>query len=356
MPLQRLQLKDFRLFQEQSFTFADGTNLILGKNGSGKTSVLESLNVLLTGKSFREKDTKDCIRDEEKSYSLIARGLLKDKELQLSATNNHDGRLVSSRLLDNKKVKKEDLFYLQAVLSRNLKMIDGEPDIRRDYFNELMFHVKPEAQKIYTKYQKALKQRNRSLKNKNDNSAIGLWTKEVSAIGLDLSLMQYDFFKSFKKYVKIYIEDSISSKSFNFLEGLGVNFSKGWERTKKLDESLEGCLERDIALGYTAKGSHRMDFTFIINNKKASSNLSRGQLKILILLIFLSNHSLLNDLKNTEIILMVDDLGSELDNKNLTLILDEILKINSQIILTGIEGDEIHSSLKKLTNFTQINI
>ena len=99
-----------------------------------------------------------------------------------------------------------------------------------------------------------------------------------------------------------------------------------------------------------------MDFTFNINNKKASSNLSRGQLKILILLIFLSNHSLLNDSKNTEIILMVDDLGSELDNKNLTLILEEILKMNNQIILTGIEGDEIHSSLKKLTNFTQINI
>jgi recombinational DNA repair ATPase RecF len=53
---------------------------------------------------------------------------------------------------------------------------------------------------------------------------------------------------------------------------------------------------------------------------------------------------------------MVDDLGSELDNKNLTLILEEILRMNNQIILTGIEGDEIHSSLKKLTNFTQINI
>ena len=356
MPLQRLQLKDFRLFQEHSFAFTEGTNLILGKNGSGKTTVLESLNILLTGKSFREKDTKDCIRGDEKSYALLARGLLRDKELHLNATNNHDGRLVSSRLLDNKKVKKEDLFYLQAVLSRNLKMIDGEPDIRRDYFNELMFHVKPEAQKIYTKYQKALKQRNRCLKNKSDNSAIALWTKEVSAIGLDLSLMQYDFFKSFKKYVKIYIEDSISSKSFNFLDGLDVNFSKGWERTKKLDESLQGCLERDMALGYTSKGPHRMDFTFNINNKKASSNLSRGQLKILILLIFLSNHGLLNDLKNTEIILMVDDLGSELDNKNLTLILEEILKMNNQIILTGIEGDEIHSSLKKLTNFTQINI
>ena len=99
-----------------------------------------------------------------------------------------------------------------------------------------------------------------------------------------------------------------------------------------------------------------MDFTFNINKKRAASNLSRGQLKILILLIFLSNYNLLKELNESEIILMVDDLSSELDDDNLTAILQEILKINHQIILTGIEGDEILNCLKKLTNFTQINI
>ena len=99
-----------------------------------------------------------------------------------------------------------------------------------------------------------------------------------------------------------------------------------------------------------------MDFTFNINKKKAGSNLSRGQLKILILLIFLSNYSLLKNLKDTETILMIDDLSSELDAYNLTSILEEILKIKHQVILTGIEGDEMLACLKKLTNFTQINI
>ena len=76
----------------------------------------------------------------------------------------------------------------------------------------------------------------------------------------------------------------------------------------------------------------------------------------MILLIFLSNYSLLKNLKDTETILMIDDLSSELDAHNLTSILEEILKINHQVILTGIEGDEMLSCLKKLTNFTQINI
>ena len=202
MPLERLYLKDFRLFQEKTFTFTEGTNLILGVNGSGKTSILESLNILLSGKSFRTKDTKECIKSEKDSYAISANGLIGEGRVSLKAFNSLEGRLTTNRILDGKKIRQDDLFYLQAILSRDLKMIDGEPDIRRDYFNDLMFHVKPDVKKISNKYTKALKQRNRALKNKRDNSEIDIWTKEVSSIGLDLSLLQYDFFKHFKTYSK----------------------------------------------------------------------------------------------------------------------------------------------------------
>ena len=139
MPLERLYLKDFRLFQEKTFTFTEGTNLILGVNGSGKTSILESLNILLAGKSFRTKDTKECINSEKDSYALSANGLMGEGKVSLKAFNSQDGRLNTNRMLEGKKIRQDDLFYLQAILSRDLKMIDGEPDIRRDYFNDLMF-------------------------------------------------------------------------------------------------------------------------------------------------------------------------------------------------------------------------
>ena len=183
-----------------------------------------------------------------------------------------------------------------------------------------------------------------------------MWSKEVSSLGLELSLEQYDFFKIFKKEVIKHIEEVVSSGVFAFLDEVDVAFTKGWERTKKLDDSLTECLERDRAVGYTSKGPHRMDFTFTVENKKASSNLSRGQIKILILLVFLSSKSLLEDLVDTEILLMIDDLGSELDLNNLTSIVMKILESENQIILTGIEGEEMHGSLKKLANFTQINL
>ena len=253
-------------------------------------------------------------------------------------------------------VKKEELYFLQVVLAKNLKMIDGEPDIRREFFNDLMFHVKPEIKQLNNAYQKVLKQRNRSLKNKLSSSEVALWSEELAVSGLKLSLEQYNFFKVFKEHTLESMEKNIANGSFDYLDKLSLTFSKGWERSKKLEESLLESLDRDMALGYTSKGPHRMDFTFTVENKKASSNLSRGQIKILILLVFLSSKSLLEDLVDTEILLMIDDLGSELDLNNLTSIVMKILESENQVILTGIEGEEMHKSLKKMTNFTQINI
>ena len=356
MPLQRLHLKNFRLFQDKIFNFSPGTNLILGTNGSGKTTILESLNILLTGSSFRAKETKECISGDKEFYNILGKGTIRDQNLLLSVENSFNKRLKSSRKLQDSSIKKEELFFLQLVLAKNLKMIDGEPEIRREYFNELMFHVKPQTKTTFNRYQKAIKQRNRCLKNNLSKDELSIWSKEVSSLGLDLSIEQYNFFKIFKKYSKDFIDEIVSQGSFVFLEGADVTFSKGWERSKKLDQSLSECIDKDTALGYTSKGPHRMDFTFNIKNKKASSNLSRGQLKILILLVFLSNSSLLTDSLETEIILMIDDLGSELDSRNLASILKEIVKADNQIILTGIKGDEIHDSIKKLINFTQINL
>ena len=99
MPLQRLHLKNFRLFQDKIFTFSDGINLILGENGSGKTTVLESLNVLLTGNSFRAKETKECIHSDKEFYNVSAKGIIKGKNLSLFIENSHNKRLFSKRML-----------------------------------------------------------------------------------------------------------------------------------------------------------------------------------------------------------------------------------------------------------------
>ena len=317
---------------------------------------MESISILLLGNSFRTKETKECINSSKNSFSITGKGTLDNKELALSVNNGLNKRVNSSRKIEGASVKKEELYFLQIVMSKNLRMIDGEPEIRRDYFHELMFHVKPATKKLYIDYQRALKQRNKCLKKNLSKSELSIWSKELAELGLALSLEQYGFFKSFKQYNIQGIEDIVKSGEFTFLDNFNVTFSKGWERSKKLEESFEDSLEKDKAIGYTSKGPHRMDITFQVNNKKAASNLSRGQLKILILLIFLTNIKLIKQITQRETLLMIDDLGSELDIKNLRSLIEQIILSENQIVLTGIEGEEMHQSIKKLTNFTQINL
>jgi len=356
MPLQKVHLENFRLFNSKVLSFSKGANLIIGPNGSGKTSILEALNILISGNSFREKDTKVCINQANNFFNLKGKGTLQNKKLELSASNGIGPRMHSVRKLNDKQISKSKILYPLLVIGKTLKMIDGEPDLRREHYNNLMFHVKPGTVKLYKSYQKALKQRNKCLKNKFSDKELLVWSDELSKAGLELSLQQYDFFKIFKENIKTCISDITESGHFEFLSGLNINFSKGWDRAKTLEESLKDSLDKDRVLGYTSKGPHRMDILYKVSNKMASSNLSRGQLKILILLIFLSNIALIENLTGAEAILMIDDLGSELDVGNLRYIVKKIIETGKQTILTGIEGEEIQISIKDLTNFTQINL
>ena len=121
-------------------------------------------------------------------------------------------------------------------------------------------------------------------------------------------------------------------------------------------DCLQESIEKDLALGYTTQGPHRMDCSYYVNGKKASSILSRGQLKILILLIFLLNHDLINSFLDSDTVLLIDDLGSELDLQNLELALNEISKAPNQIILTGVQGEDLEKLVSNFSNFKRINL
>jgi len=93
-----------------------------------------------------------------------------------------------------------------------------------------------------------------------------------------------------------------------------------------------------------------------MNGKIASSVLSRGQLKVLILLIFLVNHKLINSFFESDTVLLIDDLGSELDLDNLELVLSEISNTPNQVILTGIKGEDLEKIVSNFSKFKRINL
>ena len=356
MPINRVYLENFRLFKKKDLNLSEEKNIILGLNGSGKTSILESIELMNNGKSFRTTASKDCINHNSDTFRASLKGTCLGQELSINGSNRLEGKLTFSRKLNNKALKRGGGFFLQTVLAKNLRMIEGEPGLRREHINKLMFHVKPSSYKLFLSYNKALKQRNRCLKQKLQKSEISAWTEQLAAIGVSLSKEQYEFFYTFKDLLIKNLTNFSKTKNFKFLKEVDIKFNKGWQRSKSLLGSLQESIEKDIVIGYTSQGPHRMDCEYYIKGKRASSTLSRGQLKVLILLIFLVNHDLLNLYKNSEVILLIDDLGAELDTRHLEAVLSEISQSPNQTVLTGIRGEDLDKIVSKFSNFKRINL
>ena len=163
-------------------------------------------------------------------------------------------------------------------------------------------------------------------------------------------------FQDFKKYSLVYISKVVASEGLTFLHNTNMHFISGWDTKKTMVKAYQDSLPKDMVLGYTTQGPHRQDFVFSVDKKSASNNLSRGQSKILIILLFLSSYEVLRNLSEGECLLLIDDITSELDEKNINIILKLLAEAKNQVVITAIAGSYIDKISHKLKEFKRINI
>ena len=356
MPIDSLYLEKFRLFDSKKIDLSPERSLIVGKNGSGKTSILEAVEILFSGKSFRSSNTLDCIKHSDSFFKIAALGKSNEIDLRLETSKSSEGRISTKRSLGGKRIKSSEAPLIQAVLGKHLRMVEGEPELRRDFVNRLMFHVKPETSILNNTYNKALQQRNRSLRKKLPIEQLNNWTEQVLELGMKLSKEQYDFFKVLKEVSIDYILNETEENNIEFLRGVNLHFISGWDTSKTMRKCFQDSLPKDMALGYTTQGPHRQDFIFSVDKKKAAANLSRGQVKLLIILVFLSSYDVINRFSKRESLLLIDDIGSEVDEDNLKILFNIISKDKNQVILTAIDGSFLDQMNENLKQFKRINL
>ena len=166
MSIARVFIKNFRLFRELDLDLNKENLLIIGSNGSGKTSVLEAINLLISRKSIRTRDVKECINDDSEGFSLGLEIKNKDEVLTIKAAKQTNKRITIETKVGNTTATKENLPIVQFIQAKDLRMIEGETEIRRDFFNKTMFHVEHSSESDYKNYKKAVSQKNILLKRK----------------------------------------------------------------------------------------------------------------------------------------------------------------------------------------------
>lgn len=358
MSIDKLSLTHFRNISDTSLSLHPKLNFFCGLNASGKTSVLESLYFISTGRSFRSRRIENIIKRDQELNEFILFGLLREKNTNASV---HQVGIKKSTVLPTQiKVNKESvksasqLAKLSPIIlidPLSFELLNGSPTQRRQFLDWGVFHVEHLFSLHWNNYINCLKQRNSLLRNgKIDKVLLKIWDDKLAEFGECVHKARLHYFDLFQIHLDRYL-------SHFFLNAeIKVSYYKGWDKNKNLNEALEQFQARDIERKFTQAGPHRADIKVSIYNQAACENLSRGQQKLFVFAMFLAQVETLYEQFDKQTVVLIDDVAAELDELNISLIVSKLLELDSQVVVTVLNSNLIDRIKETNSEFKMFHV
>ncbi len=334
--LKRLKLENFRNFDSFSLIPTSRGGLIHGDNGVGKTSLLEAIYYMTTVSSFRTSSHQDIIQRHKPYFSLF--GEFSD-ELKVGILRNHrksQAHEDSQKVNGNKVYRKSEIvenFATLIITPAEQRIITDSAQFRRKLFDWGVFHVEPNFLFSWRKWHEMIRKRNAWLKSFQfkgpfSSSILDEVDKSLVHETVRLLFFRFKYAQAFKKTLNEYIDVFFQGR-YNF----DVFFDYGFDNktNSAVDSLLISCgkaelmqllldnyllmREKDIALGFSRYGLHRYDLLIKEkeNNILAKKLLSRGEQRLLLIALKLTQVTVLYNLTKKTSILLIDDMFAELD-------------------------------------------
>lgn len=317
-------------------------NLIIGANGSGKTSLLEAFYLLSTGHSFRTRETSPLIQEGKDKLVVFARA---SSDESISIQKNSDG--PTSVFINKQPCRSSSelarFLPCQIFYQDIFTIIDAGPSVRRNLLDWGMFHVKPDYFPVWKAYQRVVRQRNALLRQRAKRAEFIPWDRQLIDLSIQLDSMRVECFEHWTEAFNptlAQLTDTLCT----------INYFKGWDRKESgmdLESILNAQFESDLQRKYTQSGAHQTDIIFkAAIPGKPKLLLSRGQQKILLIALKLAQSKLLE----SPCLYLLDDIAAELDNSHLERLFRQLETVNGQVILTS-----IIDNLKQIESFLPVN-
>ena len=345
MQISSLKLLNFRNYETLELKFSNKVNLIYGKNGMGKTNIIEAIYMLGLTKTFRSNND-DIVIKKGKNIAKIE-GTIKD-----NIFNNY--KIIISNAgkrikIDNNKIAKVSDYITKVNIilfnPDDLKLIKDTPSIRRKMLNIEISGINGEYLLLLNSYNKVLKQRNAYLKALNkkkdyETSFLNILTEQLVDLGLKIMWIREDFINNINSYISdIYYE--ITHKGT--LKVVYKSEFKG--KTKEnLLKMFEKNISREIFLGKSIFGIQHDDIEFKVDNEIVKEFSSVGEQKNSIISFKLAEIKNIEAKLHRKPILILDDLFSELDEEKINNILNLIDK-DLQTLITTTEINKVDKKI-----------
>lgn len=347
MNITKIELLNFRNYTKKSFDNFSNLNIIIGKNGIGKTSIIEAIYMGSLAKSFKTTSELSIIKTDNDFFKIKIHyfdyGYKNNLELYLD--KNGKKTKINSKL--QKRLSDFISQYRVILLSPDeLKLIKASPTIRRNYLNIQISQLHKEYLYYLNNYNSLIKNKNEYLKklmiNGNlDTRYLDILDSKIVEEGLKI----FNFRKQYIDYINIYINDIF--KKYISKDSIYIKYISDFESNdyEKILKEIKKNRKKEINLGMTSFGIHRDDYDFMHNDNNSKDYSSQGLQKLIVLAMKLSEVQIF--IKNYDIvpILLLDDLFSELDEKNRNNIFKS-LDQRIQIFITTTDLKNINKSIK----------
>lgn len=322
MLVKKLRLVNFRNHKNKIFEF-DKINYVIGKNGTGKTSLAEAISVIINLKSFRQHNFKK-IRSFNSDLLYLNAKLIdnddnlidvkfkydKKKELFINGNKESFDNYIKDKLLFTYSPENE------GILSKN------QSD-RRNFIDRLIFYKNYDFLNMIRRYNKLIKIKKSILESKKiDKDYLGIINEEIMSLSLKISTFRINEIKILNRILSQNFRNIFNNETFEILI--------------KESTPCEDTFKKEIIAGKILSGCHLDKIYFTLNGVVYEDFASFGQRKTFALITLASILLSIEDLKKSGIVLVLDDFEVGLDSERIGVFKSIFEKY--QLIITGVEN------------------
>lgn len=359
MILNTLKLQQFKNYQQVEVKFEKGVNCIIGKNGMGKTNMLDAIHVLsMTRSAFGGTDQQNVFHNAD-YFALNAVFGAEQQEKKVNVYYEKGNKKLIK--IDGQEPEKlsDHIGSIPSVLTApdDSEIIKEGSEIRRKLFDGVISQFDKEYLGALIRHQRILKQRNSLLKQNDGKMNINKGLLEAYDVQL------------------IPLNQKIAETRDSFIADFQPSFERNYEmifpgeerpvidyRTDCLEEDFEKLyqqsLQKDIILQRTNMGVHKDDYKFVLNDRPIKRFGSQGQQKSFILALKLAEYDYLMEQKGFAPLLLLDDIFDKLDDEriaHLVTLLDDRDRF-PQIFITDARVERAKTFFSGLSDVTYFEV
>lgn len=335
MLLQAISLYHVRNITEATVVFGGSTSIITGRNGQGKSNLVEAISLLAYGKSFRTSSLREITQWGEPACSVFGTFTSERGEEKIGVVITEGRREIiindtSHRSLSALLGKVPLVTFAPA----DIELVRGTPSERRRFLDRHTVEVFPSTAPHLVAYQRALQQKNALLKDDPDPRAIASWNDILAREGSALLKARSQFVSSLSRQATIWYEKMAPEGEIFSLALLSDQEDNSPEAIRG---RLEEAMRREMGAGISLVGPHRDDLLLSLHGHDARECASQGQVRSMVLALKLGVVALIEEVRGESPLIVLDDVAAELDAGRQGRFLSEVLQGKRQVFMTSTE-------------------